>query len=125
VFGIIPLTWSIKVDPLNLEKILPLPKNNYLRTFKNTVFIKPFGLSPPPSIQGAMESFAIETRTIFLTFLDKEAETQSLTTNSLKSVEAACILAGSPWHLSTLQFMIRNPKIHFDLAWILYPSLSH
>ncbi len=83
VLGIIPATWAIKIDPLNLEELLPLPKNNHLRIVENSLFIKPFGLFPPPRITGTMDTVAIEPKTIYLEFNGEKRNT-GLKNNGIK-----------------------------------------
>jgi hypothetical protein len=68
VLGVIPATWAIKIKPLNLEEVLPVPKNNHLSISDNTIFVKPFGLFPPPRITGKMDEVAIGKKDIHLTF---------------------------------------------------------
>jgi hypothetical protein len=83
ILGGIPVTWAINIEPLNLEELLPLPENKHLRLNKNTIFIKPFGLFPPPRISGDMEAINVEPEAIYLSFTGKNVISNSLSTNGI------------------------------------------
>lgn len=71
-FGFIPATWLIELKPFNLQKLLPLPENRYLTVRQNLMMVKPFGLFPPPRIDGKMTSIAVLPRMIQLSFSGNE-----------------------------------------------------
>ena len=68
VFGFIPATWLIALNPFNLEKLLPLPPNHHLTIHKNLMMVKPFGLFPPPRLDGHMDAITVTPRLIQLEF---------------------------------------------------------
>jgi hypothetical protein len=68
VFGFIPATWLIDFNPFNLQKLLPLPPNKHLTISKNLMMVKPFGLFPPPRLDGQMTDIRVTPRLIQLQF---------------------------------------------------------
>jgi hypothetical protein len=68
VFGFIPATWLLQLKPFNLDKLLPLPANQYLTVHHNLMLVKPFGLFPPPRINGKMDSISVMPAMISLRF---------------------------------------------------------
>jgi hypothetical protein len=68
VFGFIPATWLIQLKPFNLDKLLTLPPNHYLTVHHNLMMVKPFGLFPPPRIDGQMSGIYVMPRLIQLQF---------------------------------------------------------
>lgn len=75
VLKFIPALWAIKFDPLNLDKLLPLPKNNHLSIHQNTIAIKPFGLFPPPRLSGDMKHVRLDSKHVHLAFSDQSNST--------------------------------------------------
>lgn len=72
VFGFIPATWLIELRPFNLQKLLTLPQNRYLTVRENLMMVKPFGLFPPPRIDGKMAGITVMPRLIELRFAGSE-----------------------------------------------------
>jgi hypothetical protein len=68
VLGFIHAMGLIKMKPLNLDRILTLPPNKSLMVEGNTLMVKPFGLFPPPRINGQMESVHVDSTMVALTF---------------------------------------------------------
>jgi len=68
VFGFIPATWMIELKPFRLEKLLTLPPNRYLTIHQNVMMVKPFGLFPPPRIDGQMSGIEVTPNMIMLHF---------------------------------------------------------
>lgn len=72
VFGFIPATWLIDLKPFNLDKLMTLPSNRYLTVRRNLIMVKPFGLFPPPRIDGRMSAISVTPRLIQLQFDGEE-----------------------------------------------------
>lgn len=68
VFGFIPVTPFIAIKPFNLDKVLKVPDNQHLTVHRNKIFVKPFGLFPPPRIQGTMDKIIVDKERIRLDF---------------------------------------------------------
>jgi hypothetical protein len=68
VFGFLPAKWLIDLQPFNLEKLLKLPPNRHLLVYRNQMMVKPFGLFPPPRIEGTIDSVVVLPRLINLRF---------------------------------------------------------
>lgn len=84
VFGFIPATWLIQLKPFNLDKLLTLPENRYLTVRHNLMMVKPFGLFPPPRIDGAMGSITVLPKLIQLSFIGNEPDiTSNASVNSI------------------------------------------
>lgn len=77
VFGFIPATWLIQFNPFNLDKLLTLPENKYLTVRRNLMMVKPFGLFPPPRIDGHMASITVLPKLIQLSFTGGEPQISS------------------------------------------------
>lgn len=68
IFGFIPITPLIKFDPFHLEKMLTVPENKYLTVHANNIYVKPFGLFPPPRVDGKMSEILVTPSLIRLSF---------------------------------------------------------
>jgi hypothetical protein len=68
VFGFIPATKLIDFQPFRLEKLLSVPANNHLYVRQNRIMVKPFGLFPPPKIDGKMERIEVFEDMLKLSF---------------------------------------------------------
>jgi hypothetical protein len=68
ILGIIPVTDIIKLEPLQLQHLISLPPNNSLMVDANRMMVKPFGLFPPPRINGRMSGVVVEDAMIRLEF---------------------------------------------------------
>lgn len=67
-FSIIPATKLIRWTPLKLDHMVALPPNQSLLVDGNRIMVKPFGLFPPPRINGKIASVAVADSTISLSF---------------------------------------------------------
>lgn len=68
VFGIIPATKLIRWTPLHLDRVISLPPNKSLLVDGNRIMVKPFGLFPPPRINGKIASVKVDDDAISITF---------------------------------------------------------
>ena len=68
VLGILPATGLMKWKPLQLEKMLSLPPNKSMIVDGNRMMVKPFGLFPPPRVDGTMSEVSVDATEIRLTF---------------------------------------------------------
>jgi hypothetical protein len=68
VLGVLPATGLMKWKPLRMESILTLPPNNSLVVDKNRMMVRPFGLFPPPRVEGKMASVTVDEKEIRLVF---------------------------------------------------------
>ena len=66
--GFLPASKLIKMEPFQLEHLISLPPNRSLSIAANRIMIKPFGLFPPPRINGKIASVSIEDKVIRLGF---------------------------------------------------------
>jgi hypothetical protein len=68
ILGFLSATKLIKWKPLRLENLITLPPNKSLMIEGNRMRVKPFGLFPPPRVDGTMESIAVGEKEIRLVF---------------------------------------------------------
>jgi hypothetical protein len=68
VLGFLPATDLIKWEPLQLQKLIAMPPNKSLMVDDNRIMVKPFGLFPPPRINGRMASVSVDEKMIRLSF---------------------------------------------------------
>jgi hypothetical protein len=68
VLGVIPATKIIKFEPLQLQHLISIPPNKSLMVDANRIMVKPFGLFPPPRINGKMSGVTVEKDVIRLEF---------------------------------------------------------
>jgi len=66
--GFLPASKIIKLEPFQLEHLISLPPNRSLSINANRIMIKPFGLFPPPRINGQIASVAVDDKVIRLGF---------------------------------------------------------
>ncbi|HMI32278.1 MAG TPA: hypothetical protein VK527_11130 [Candidatus Limnocylindrales bacterium] len=68
VLGVLPVSKLIKWKPFRLENIISLPPNKSLIVDGNRMMVKPFGLFPPPRVDGTMSSVTVDDKEIRLAF---------------------------------------------------------
>lgn len=124
VFGIIPATWLIEFKPFNLDKLLTLPPNRHLTVHQNLMMVKPFGLFPPPRVDGTISDIAVTPKLISLTFSgsDKTFQTppDSAAPNSVY-LEGGSTQFGKLGMINTqLQVIDGNPGNPFQLSLLNY-----
>jgi len=68
VLGFLHATGLIKMKALHLDRIMTLPPNKSLMVRGNTIMVKPFGLFPPPRINGQMAAVHVDSSMVTLTF---------------------------------------------------------
>ncbi len=72
VFGIIPATKLVRWTPLSLDRLVALPANPNMMIDRNRFLVKPFGLFPPPRIDGRMTHVDVGENAIRITFAGGE-----------------------------------------------------
>jgi hypothetical protein len=55
-----PATKLLNLKPLNLESLMSLPPNKSLMVHGNRIMVKPFGLFPPPRIDGTLGNVVLD-----------------------------------------------------------------
>ena len=68
VFGFIPATRLVRLEPFKLNRLITLPPNQSLMIHENRIMVKPFALFPPPRVTGTMANVSIDQAGIRLTF---------------------------------------------------------
>jgi hypothetical protein len=68
LFGILPATKLIRWTPMHLDKMIALPPNKTLLVDGNRIMVKPFGLFPPPRVDGKFASVDVGDDAISITF---------------------------------------------------------
>jgi len=68
VLGVLPLLHLTKWKPFSLESLISLPPNKTLIVDGNRLMVKPFGLFPPPRVNGKMSSVTMDDNGIRLAF---------------------------------------------------------
>ncbi|MEO5989036.1 MAG: hypothetical protein ABIU54_06400 [Candidatus Eisenbacteria bacterium] len=68
LLGIIPATKLIHWTPLHLDRLIALPPNKSLWVDGNQIMVKPFGLFPPPRINGRIGSITVGASEISIGF---------------------------------------------------------
>ena len=71
VLGLFPATALIKWKPLQLESLLSLPPNKSLMFDGNRMMVKPFGLFPPPRVDGTMADVTVDDKVVRLRFVGR------------------------------------------------------
>jgi hypothetical protein len=68
VLGFLPATKLIQTPPFHLEKLISMPPNQSMIVADNRIMVKPFGLFPPPRVNGTIASVKTDANGIRLTF---------------------------------------------------------
>lgn len=79
ILGFLHATGLIKWKPLHLDRLLTLPPNKSLLVDGNRIMVKPFGLFPPPRVNGTMESVHVDSTMIRLTFAGRPIQAPAST----------------------------------------------
>ncbi|MBI5836584.1 MAG: hypothetical protein HZB25_05005 [Candidatus Eisenbacteria bacterium] len=68
VFGGIHATSLIRWAPLHLDRVIALPPNRSLLVDGNRIMVRPFGLFPPPRVDGTMTGVEVGANAISIAF---------------------------------------------------------
>ncbi len=68
LFGFVPAKWLIDIKPFHLDRIIKPSPNTHLSVKDNLMMIKPFGLFPPPHIDGQIKDLVVTEAMIRLDF---------------------------------------------------------
>jgi hypothetical protein len=68
ILGFFSATRLIKWKPFHLDRMMTLPPNKSLMVEGNRMMVKPFGLFPPPRVNGTMSDVSVDGKMIRLTF---------------------------------------------------------
>jgi len=68
LFSVIPATKLIRWTPLHLDRVIALPPNKSLLVDGNRIMVKPFGLFPPPRVNGTIGKVEVDDDAIRITF---------------------------------------------------------
>lgn len=68
ILGGLPVSPLVKMKPFQLESIISLPPNKSLIVNGNRILVKPFGLFPPPRVDGTMSHVTVGLDGIRLAF---------------------------------------------------------
>ncbi len=127
VFGIIPTTWFIHLKPFNLDKLLTLPQNKHLTVSHNLMMVKPFGLFPPPHIDGKMADIKILNDQIQLDFAGKDPifshVPQASVSNYIYLQHGSDQFGGIRLLDSKVQVIDRDPSSWFQFSLLNYLDL--
>jgi len=68
IFGGVPATKILKLGPMHLDKLISMPPNQSMMVRGNTIMVKPFGLFPPPRIDGQLSDVKVGKDDITISF---------------------------------------------------------
>ena len=68
IFGGLPATKILKWGPMHLDKLISMPPNESMMVKGNTIMVKPFGLFPPPRIDGQLADVKVGKDDITISF---------------------------------------------------------
>ena len=68
VFSVVPATKLVRWTPLHLDRLIALPPNQSLMVDGERIMVKPFGLFPPPRIDGKIAAVEVGADAIRITF---------------------------------------------------------
>ncbi len=126
VFGVIPATWLIEFKPFNLQKLLTLPANRHLTISGNLMRVKPFGLFPPPRVDGRIADITVTPQLISLRFAGTEPDFQTLPRQSGPNrvyLEGGSTRFGKLGMINTqIQVIDQNPGNLFQLSLLNYKA---
>lgn len=124
VFGLIPATWLIEFKPFNLEKLLTLPPNKHLIVRQNLMMVKPFGLFPPPRVNGTISNITVTPKRISLSFSGPVKPFQPMPDASAKNfiyLEGGSTRFGRLGMInSQIQVVDQNPANLFQFSLLNY-----
>lgn len=124
VFGVIPATWLIEFKPFNLEKLLTLPPNKHMIIRRNLMMVKPFGLFPPPRVNGKISDISVTPKLISLSFAGTNHNFQPMPDASAKNyiyLENGSTRFGRLGMINTqIQVIDQNPGNLFQFSLLNY-----
>src|SRR5215831_1709568 len=124
VMGFLHATGLIKMKPLHLDRLLTLPPNKSLLVRGNTMMVKPFGLFPPPRVNGTMAGVRVDRTMIELTFAGKAVPAPASSGNNYIYLAGGNSEFGR-FRMYETNVLIRdqNPRNPFAFSLIRYADL--
>ena len=126
VFGIIPAKWLLNFKPFNLEKLINLPPNQHLMVRGNLMMVKPFGLFPPPHIDGKISTVHVMSKWIELEFSGKDPAFSNIPQSGASNfiyLQGGNAQFGKIGMLGAqVQVIDKNPKNLFQFSLLNYLS---
>lgn len=124
VMGFLHATGLIKMKPLHLDRLLTLPPNKSLLVRGNTMMVKPFGLFPPPRVNGTMAGVRVDRTMIELTFAGKAVPAPASSGNNYIYLAGGNSEFGR-FRMYDTNVLIRdqNPRNPFAFSLIRYADL--
>ena len=120
----LPASRLIKMEPFQLEHLISLPPNRSLMIADNRMMIKPFGLFPPPRINGKIASVTIEANVIRLRFAGEAISAPEAAGNNYVYIKGGTSQFGSFRMLQTdILIQDQNPDDSFVFSLLHYADM--
>jgi len=124
VLGVLPISHLIKLKPFRLEDILSLPPNKSLIVHGNRMFVKPFGLFPPPRVDGKMSQVTVDNDGIRLAFAGNPIPAPKSTAKNYVYLKGGTSQFGNIRMLDTdILILDQNPANPFVFSLLHYADL--
>jgi hypothetical protein len=124
VFGVIPATKLIRWTPMHLDRLIALPPNKSLLVDGNRIMVKPFGLFPPPRINGTIAGVEVGENAIRITFAGDAIPAPEFPAKNYAYLRGGASRFGS-FRMSDTDVLVldRNPANPFVVSLLHYAEL--
>lgn len=124
LFGILPATKLIRWTPLHLDRIIAQPPNKSLLVDGNRILVKPFGLFPPPRINGQIASVAVDDNAVSITFAGDAIEAPRSSARNYVYLRGGTSQFGRFRMVDTdVLIQDRNPSNPFEFSLLHYAEM--
>ena len=124
VLGVLPVSALIKWKPFRLENIISLPPNKSLVVNGNRMFVKPFGLFPPPRVDGKMSQVTMDNNGIRLAFAGSPIPAPKSSAKNYVYLKGGTSQFGNIRMLNTdILILDQNPANPFVFSLLHYADL--
>jgi len=124
ILGVLPVARLIKWKPFRLENIISLPPNKSLVVNGNRMFVKPFGLFPPPRVDGKMSKVTVDNDGIRLAFAGNPIPAPKSSAKNYVYLKGGASQFGNIRMLDTdILILDQNPANPFVFSLLHYADL--
>jgi hypothetical protein len=124
VLGFLPATQMIQMPPFHLEKLITMPPNQSMIVTGNRIMVKPFGLFPPPRVNGTLASVKTDANGIRLNFTGRPIDAPKSTARNYVYLRHGSAQFGNFRTLDTdILIVDRNQSTPFSFSVTRYNDL--
>ena len=123
-FKIVPATKFLRWTPFHLDRLVSIPPNRSLAVDGDRIMVKPFGLFPPPRVNGRMAAVEVDDKVVRLRFAGAPIPAPQSTAQNYVYLRGGIAQFGRfRMYDSDVLVLDRNPGNPFSFSLLHYADL--